>query len=72
MGIAARLQVIRLVNDALTQANWEVGKRIVEDEQGGKATAEYGKKILNLLSKELAQQLGRGSLFKISKFFVQF
>ncbi len=56
----ARLQVARLVNDALTQANWEVGKRIVEDEQGGKATAEYGKKTLNLLSKELTQQLGRG------------
>lgn len=56
----ARTQAVRLVNDALVQANWEVGKRIVEDEQNGKATAEYGKKTLQLLSKELTQKLGRG------------
>lgn len=72
----ARLQVARLVNDSLTQANWEVGKRIVEDEQGGKATAEYGKKTLNLLSKELTQQLGRGysksNLFNMRNFYLKY
>ncbi|WP_035756880.1 PDDEXK nuclease domain-containing protein [Hugenholtzia roseola] len=56
----ARVYAVRLVNDALVQANWEVGKRIVEDEQGGKATAEYGKKTLTLLSNELTQKLGKG------------
>ena len=33
------------VNSAMVLTYWNVGKRIVEEEQNGKARAEYGKRI---------------------------
>jgi hypothetical protein len=38
----ARRGAARAVNSILTATYWEVGRRIVEFEQGGKARAEYG------------------------------
>jgi predicted nuclease of restriction endonuclease-like (RecB) superfamily len=39
---------------------WAVGRHIVEYEQSGNEKAEYGSKILERLSKDLSDQLGRG------------
>jgi len=43
----ARHAAARTVNGILTATYWEVGRRIVEFEQGGKARAGYGEALLN-------------------------
>jgi predicted nuclease of restriction endonuclease-like (RecB) superfamily len=48
------------VNHELVRANWEIGKHIVDFEQGGKEKAEYGSELLNKLSKDLKIKLGNG------------
>lgn len=37
---------VRSVNAIMTATYWEIGRRIVEYEQGGKGRAEYGEKLL--------------------------
>ena len=39
---------------------WEIGKIIIEQEQGGILKATYGKSILKNLSNQLSQELGNG------------
>src|ERR1019366_7982185 len=56
----ARGGASRSVNAILTATYWEIGRRIVEHEQGGKARAEYGKELLAQLAKDLTTQHGRG------------
>ena len=46
------------VNALMIQSNWMIGKRIVEEEQGGIARAEYGKSLLKNLSEELVPIYG--------------
>jgi len=48
------------VNAILTTTYWEIGRRIVEFEQGGKVTTEYGEILLERLSKDLTALHGRG------------
>ena len=50
----ARRGAARSVNAILTATYWEIGRRIVEHEQGGKARAEYGEEVLARLSKDLS------------------
>lgn len=57
---AARRASARVVNSLMTATYWEIGRRIVEHEQGGKERAEYGKEIIRRLSKDLTQRFGRG------------
>lgn len=50
-------------------SNWLIGKRIVEQEQHGRARAEYGKRIIELASEALTAEYGRGySLTQIKNF----
>ena len=42
----ARTQVYKSVNEIMTKTYFEIGKRIVEEEQKGKSRAEYGKELL--------------------------
>lgn len=56
----ARRTAVRAVNSVLTAAYWEVGRRIVEFEQKGKETSEYGEKLLERLSADLTARHGRG------------
>ena len=45
---------------AITGTYWEIGRRIVECEQDGEDRAEYGKRIVELLSNDLTKRFGRG------------
>ena len=56
----ARTQVRQTINDAMVQAYWQIGRLIIENEQGGEARAEYGKKTLELLSERLREEFGKG------------
>ncbi|MFH1053024.1 MAG: PDDEXK nuclease domain-containing protein [Candidatus Woesearchaeota archaeon] len=48
------------VNNILVRTYWEIGKRIVEYEQGGKGKAAYGKKLLERLSNDLLSRYTKG------------
>ena len=69
---AARTQARRAVNDAMVQAYWQVGRLIVEDEQGGEKRAEYGKRVLPELAKRLTTEFGAGFSTTNLKLFRQF
>lgn len=56
----ARERVARSVNHELTVAYWHIGKRLIEEEQGGKERADYGKKLVAELSGHLTQEFGSG------------
>ena len=56
----ARQTAYKAVNFTMVQAYWQVGRLIVEDEQNGKARAEYGKKVLEELAGRLTAEFGRG------------
>lgn len=57
---AARHAAARSVNALMTASYWEIGRRIVEFEQGGKERAEYGQALLKRLSGDLTSRFGRG------------
>lgn len=56
----ARRAAARSVNAVMTATYWLVGRRIVEEEQGGSARAAYGAELLKRLSRDLSMQFGRG------------
>ena len=57
---SARRASARAVNAFMTATYWEVGRRIVEFEQGGAKRAEYGEDLLNRIAKDLSRKMGRG------------
>ena len=57
---SARRTSARAVNAIMTATYWEIGRHIVEFEQGGKARAEYGEHLLEKLSDDLTSRFGRG------------
>jgi len=72
----ARLKAYSAINFAQLEANWLVGKRIVEQEQAGKERADYGKFIVLVLSIELTQDFGKGfsttNIKNFRKFYLLF
>ncbi|MEZ5009600.1 MAG: PDDEXK nuclease domain-containing protein [Chitinophagales bacterium] len=57
---SARSKVVRAVNQTMVTTYFEIGKMIVEEEQGGKERADYGKQVLNELSEVLSKEFGKG------------
>ena len=57
---AARHTAARSVNALMTASYWEIGRRIVEFEQGGRDRAAYGQVLLKRLSVDLTNRFGRG------------
>ena len=51
---------MRAVDAVQVQTCWEIGRHIVEFEQGGAARAEYGARLLQTLASSLAAEFGRG------------
>lgn len=56
----ARRTAARAVNSIMTATYWEIGRRIVEVEQGGEVRAEYGEALLKRLAADLTNRFGRG------------
>ncbi len=56
----ARGRLVRAINTEMVVAYWHIGREIVEEEQKGKARAEYGKRLLEDLSKRLSEKFGKG------------
>lgn len=72
----ARSSAQNAVNAAIVQAYWQIGRLIVEDEQGGEGRAEYGKGVLKELSRRLTIEFGKGysiqTLRNIRQFYTTF
>ncbi len=70
----ARRASARTVNAIMTATYWEMGRRIVEYEQGGQERADYGEALLKKLSSDLMQRFGRGfserNLLKCRTFYL--
>ena len=56
----ARTDVAKQVNNILVKTYWEIGRIIVEDEQGHSDRAGYGKSLITDLSKKLTKEYGKG------------
>jgi hypothetical protein len=55
-----RQKAITAVNTNMVETYWRIGQYIVEFEQGGSSKAEYGKALLENLSKDLSGLHGKG------------
>lgn len=56
----ARIINVRTINSTMVAAYWLIGRRIVQEEQGGADTANYGEQVLKNLSKALEAECGNG------------
>ena len=56
----ARKKVVTAVNLTMVMTYFEIGRAIIEDEQGGLERAAYGRRLLKDLSKRLAEKFGKG------------
>ena len=57
---AARKSVVRQTNSVMVYTYFQIGKLIVENEQGGKSKAIYGNVTVLALSKKLTKEFGKG------------
>ena len=55
-----RQRALRAVDAVQVQTCWEIGRHIVEFEQGGAARADYGARLLQTLAASLTAEFGKG------------
>ena len=72
----ARRSIEKSINTAMVVTYYEIGRRIIEQEQQGEKRAQYGKRILQGLSDYLTENLGKGfsteNLRLMRKFFITY
>ncbi|MBI3948993.1 MAG: DUF1016 domain-containing protein [Acidobacteria bacterium] len=68
----ARARVVRTVNTEMVCAYWLIGQAIVEQEQKGKGRADYGERLIELLSERLTKEFGKGFTTTNLKYMRQF
>lgn len=56
----SRKKIVSSINSTMTTTYFLIGKRIVEEEQGGEKRAEYGKSLIKNLSIRLTESYGKG------------
>lgn len=57
---SAKQRVVTSINIAMVYTYYEIGRRIVEQEQKGKHRANYGNELIKQLSVELTREFGKG------------
>ena len=57
---SARQNAVRSVDFCRVQMYWQIGRRILEEEQKGKERADYGSYLLKNLAKKLEPEYGSG------------
>jgi hypothetical protein len=66
----------RTVNSRMTATYWEIGRQVVEFEQGGRDRAAYGEELLKRLSADLSSRFKRGfgvvNLSYMKRFYLSF
>ena len=66
----------RAINSILTAVYWEIGRRIVEEEQRGRRKANYGDQLVDQLAADLTTRFGKGfsrtNVFQMRQFYLAF
>ncbi len=70
--LGGRNRALRAIDKEAVKASWETGREIVEEEQRGKARADYGTRLIQMLSKRLTTELGKGYTSTNLKYMRQF
>ena len=74
--ITGRNKANKAINVELLKTKWEIGHHIIEYEQEGNETAEYGSDLLNKLSKDLKLRYGKGfsrrNVLDMRRFYVSY
>ena len=60
------------VDSTMIATYWNIGRRIVEEEQHGQERAQYGKELIKTLAKELTHEYGSGYSDRYLRAFRQF
>lgn len=72
----ARHRAVQAVNNELLNANWAVGKYIIEFEQNGNEKADYGSSLLTNLYKDLKSRFGKGfsksNVYLMRQFYLKY
>jgi predicted nuclease of restriction endonuclease-like (RecB) superfamily len=68
----ARMKTYQAINSSMVEAYWNIGKRIVLEEQNGNVRANYGEQILVQLSNALCSEFGKGFSYSNLRNFRQF
>lgn len=68
----ARGQAHTVANTLMVESYWHIGQRIVTEEQGGKARAAYGERLIPALARSLGDEFGNGVSVANLKNFRQF
>lgn len=73
---AGRQYAVKQTNSIMVFTYFQIGKLIVEEEQGGNVKAGYGDETIKQLSMELTKQFGRGfsedNLRNMRQFYIEF
>ena len=67
-----RKEAYASVNHKMIETYWNIGRRIVEEEQNGEARAEYGAQIIAQLAEQLTHQYGKGFSARYLRAFRKF
>ncbi len=69
----SRSRILATINQEIVKTYWQIGREIVEEEQGGKDRAEYGKAIIQTLAEQLSNTYGKGysarNLWQMRRFY---
>jgi predicted nuclease of restriction endonuclease-like (RecB) superfamily len=72
----ARRGAYAAANHIMVQAYWNIGRRIVREEQGGKQRADYGQFLIRNLARQLGDEFGGGvsvaNLKNFRQFYIEF
>ncbi len=68
----ARQKTYAAINFVMVETYWQIGRRIVEEEQRGNARADYGTYLIRELSRSLTNEFGKGFALANLKNFRQF
>jgi predicted nuclease of restriction endonuclease-like (RecB) superfamily len=72
----ARQKTYATVHFIMVETYWQVGRRIVEEEQQGKERADYGAFLIRELSRSLSHEFGKGfavaNLWNFRQFYLTF
>jgi len=74
--VIGQKRAVLAVNSHLVETYWKIGEHIVEYEQKGSQRAEYGKQLLEQLSKDLSAMHGKGfsrsNIQRMKQFYLAF
>lgn len=72
----SKSSIVSTINTTIVNTYYEIGKAIVENEQGGKERAEYGQKTMKNLGERLTKEFGKGfskrNLEQMRKFYLTY